>query len=132
VKIAAVRHWDDTSLGFWWTRTDRLVTGKDYTRVGVHMEIPAEKWFGSWLGRPSDHVWEQDTLLISAWRIHAGREGGHVRTPERLLGQLRPMVLKQNVTQLLKEYCSFEDVAERDAGARSLAELLFPRTKEKN
>ncbi len=131
-KISVVRHWDDTSLGFWWLRTDRLTTGKDYTRVGVHMELPAEKWFGSWFGQPSDHVWEQDSLLISAWRIDAGREGGHVRSPERLLGQMRPIVLKQNVTQLLREYCSFEDVTERDSGAQSLAELLFPKTGEKN
>ena len=131
-KLSAIRHWDDTTLGFWWTKTDRLITGKDYTRVGVHMEIPAEKWFGSWFGQPSDHVWEQDTLLISRWRTDAGREGGHVRSPERLLGQLRPIVLKQNVTQLLREYCSFEDVTERDSGAQSLAELLFPKTGEKN
>ena len=131
-KLSAIRHWDDTTLGFWWTKTDRLVTGKDYTRVGVHMELPAEKWFGSWFGQPSDHVWEQDTLLISRWRTDAGREGGHVRSPERLLGQLRPIVLKQNVTQLLREYCSFEDVTERDSGAQSLAELLFPKTGEKN
>jgi hypothetical protein len=129
-KVSAIRHWDDTSLGFWLTKTDRLASGRDYTRVGVHMELPAEKWFGNWFGRSSDHVWEQDTMLLSSWRIHSGREGGHVRTPERLLSQLRPMVLKQNVTQLLREYCSFEGVAERDAGAQSLAELLFPRTKK--
>ncbi|MCR5346645.1 MAG: YjbH domain-containing protein [Fretibacterium sp.] len=132
VKIAAVRHWDDTALGFWWTRTDRLTTDRDYTRAGVHMEIPAEKWFGSWFGRPSDHVWEQDTMLLSTWRIDAGREGGHVRTPERLLGQLRPMVLKQNVTQLLKDYCSFDETAERNSGAQSLAELFFPRAESEN
>ena len=130
-KIAVVRHWDDTSIGFWWMKTDRLARDRDYTRAGVHMEIPAEKWFGSWFGRSSDHVWEQDTLLLSSWRIHSGREGGHVRTPERLLGQLRPLVLKQNVTQLLREYCSFEDVAERDSGAQSLVELFSPRTEGK-
>ncbi|MDR1378677.1 MAG: YjbH domain-containing protein [Synergistaceae bacterium] len=108
-KVSVMRHWDDTTVGFWISRTDRLSPGKDFTNTGIHLEIPAEKWLGSWLGdRSSSHVWNQDVSLLSIWRIDAGREPGSWRDPERLLSQLRPMELKKNVGKLLEEYCSFE------------------------
>ncbi len=108
VTFSAMRRWDDTAVGFWISRTDRLTPGKDFTNAGVRLELPAEKWLGSWFGRSSSHVWEQDVSLLSTWRIDAGREPGSWRDPERLLSQLRPMELKKNVEQILDEYCSFE------------------------
>ncbi|MBR0258420.1 MAG: hypothetical protein IJQ58_11830, partial [Synergistaceae bacterium] len=84
-------------------------SGKDFTKAGIHMELPAEKWFGSWFGNPSAHIWEQDTMILSAWKQHSGRIGGIVRTPERMMSQLRPASLKINVEKLLKEYCSYDD-----------------------
>lgn len=126
-KISVTRHWDDTALGFWYMDTDYHAPEKDFTKAGVHMEIPAEKWFGSWFGNSSSHIWEQDTLFISAWNIESGREGGKIRTPERMMSQLRPMALKKNVERLLQDYCSYDE--ERDGGddeqVRSLLEYIF-------
>ena len=128
-KISAIRHWDDTALGFWYTGTDVHAPNKGFTKAGVHMEIPAEKWFGSWFGNSSSHIWEQDTLFISAWNIESGREGGKIRTPERMMSQLRPMALKKNVERLLKNYCSYDDKDEEDGDedkqVQSLLEYIF-------
>jgi hypothetical protein len=107
-KFSAVRRWDGAALGFWISRTERLSPGKDFTNAGVHLELPAERWFGSWLGSPSAHVWDQDVSLLSTWRIDAGREPGSRWVPERMLSQLRPIELKKNVEKLLREYCAFE------------------------
>lgn len=124
-KASAVRQWDDTAVGFWMTRTDRLSPGKDFTHAGIHLDLPAERWLGSWLGNSSEHVWTQEVPLLSTWRIDAGREGGHWRTPEQRLGQLRPMVLKKNVGLLLKDYCSFEPPTRSTPEINSLADY-FP------
>ena len=111
-KLSAIRHWDDTAVGFWYTKTDVHAPGKDYTKTGVHLEIPADKWFGSWFGQPSAHIWEQESILISTWDLESGRDSGFIRTPERLLGQLRPRLLRQNVARLLRDYCSYEKLDE--------------------
>lgn len=123
-KVSAVRHWDNTAVGFWLTRTDRLSPGKDFTHAGIRLELPAEKWLGSWFGHSSDHVWVQDVPLLSTWRIDAGHEGGHWQNPERRLGQLRPMTLKKNVGLLLEEYCSFEASDASEPEIRSLADYV--------
>ncbi|MDR3354900.1 MAG: YjbH domain-containing protein, partial [Synergistaceae bacterium] len=107
-KLSLIRRWDDSSVGFWVSRTDRLSPGKDFTAAGIHLELPAERWFGSWLGNSSAYVWEQDVPLLSTWRIDAGREPGSWKNPERMLSQFRPGELKQNVEKILEEYCSFE------------------------
>ncbi|MDR1977989.1 MAG: YjbH domain-containing protein, partial [Synergistaceae bacterium] len=121
-KLSAIRRWDDAAVGFWISRTDRLTPGKDFTNAGVSLELPAERWFGTWLGRPSAHVWDQSFFLLSTWRIDAGREPGAWRTPERMLSQLRPIELKKNVEKLLQEYCSFEsDEKPEPPGQKSLA-----------
>ena len=114
-KIALVRHWDDAALGFWMIDTGKTMPDKDYSRAGVHMEIPAERWFGSWFGNSSAHIWEQDTMLISAWRQESAREGGKIHTPERLMSQLRPIALKKNVEMMLQDYCSYDDDETREA-----------------
>ena len=127
VKVSAVRHWDDTSLGFWWTKTDTTAPNKDFTKAGVRLELPAEKWFGSWFGRASGHIWEQDVPLLSNWTLDSGRDEGKVRTPEMMMGQLRPMVLKRNVSRILKEYCSYEaEQGTEPEVALSLLEQVFP------
>ena len=108
-KLSATRHWDDTAFGFWYINTDVKAPGKDFTRAGVHMEIPAEKWFGSWFGNSSSHIWEQNTMLQSTWNSEAGRDAGIIRSPERMMSQLRPAALKKNVEQLLHDYCSYDD-----------------------
>ena len=114
VKISATRHWDDTAIGFWYTDTDVDAPGKSFTKAGIHMELPAEKWFGTLFGQPSEHIWEQDSMFLSIWELESGRDAGYIRTPERLLGQMRPNVMKNNVGKLLREFCAYEDVSERD------------------
>ena len=107
-KVSLTRRWDDVAVGFWMSRTDRLTTGKNFTNTGVRLELPAERWFGSWFGRSSAHVWEQEFTLLSTWRADAGREPGAWRSPDRLLTQLRPIELRKNVRKLLEEYSAFE------------------------
>ena len=111
-KIAVTRHWDDAAIGFWMIDTEKNAPDKDFSRAGVHMEIPAERWFGSWFGNSSSHIWEQDTMLLSSWRMESAREGGKIRTPERLMGQLRPVAMKMNVEMLLRDYCSYDEDGE--------------------
>jgi hypothetical protein len=106
-KISLVRRWDDSAVGFWVSRTERLSPDKDFTAAGVHLELPAERWFGDWFGNSSAHVWEQEVPLLSLWRIDAGREPGSWKNPDRLLAQLRPGELKRNVEKILEEYCGF-------------------------
>lgn len=123
-KIAVTRHWDDAALGFWMIDTDVDAPDKSFSRAGVHMEIPAEKWFGSWFGRSSAHVWEQDTGLLSTWDMESAREGGHIRTPNRLMDQLRPASMRRNVEHLLREYYSYDDDDERDKEMQEVTGLL--------
>lgn len=126
-KISATRHWDDTALGFWYIATDINAPNKDFTKAGVHMEIPADKWFGTWFGNSSSHIWEQDTMFLSTWRMHSGREGGMVRTPERFMSQLRPVQLKKNVERMLRDYCSYAEEIEQegDSSVTSILEYIF-------
>lgn len=113
-KLSMTRHWDDTAIGFWYIDTEVHAPNKDFTRAGVHMEIPAEKWFGSWFGNSSSHIWEQNTMLQSTWNSESGRDSGIIRTPERMMSQLRPVALKKNVEQLLREYCSYDEQKEKE------------------
>ena len=125
-KLSATRHWDDTALGFWYTDTDIHAPGKGFTKAGVHMEIPADKWFGTWFGNSSAHTWEQDTMLLSTWMPQSGREGGTVRTPEMFISQLRPVPLRKNVAKMLHEYCTYDDDnTEGDKEAGGILEYIF-------
>lgn len=126
-KYSVTRHWDDLALGFWYIDTDVHTTGKDFTRAGVHMEIPAERWFGSWFGHSSAHIWEQNTILQSTWDAEAGRDLGVIRTPERMMSQLRPAAMKRNVERFLQTYCSYsddEDEKAKEEAARQAQSLL--------
>lgn len=125
-KFSVTRHWDDTAIGFWYIKTDINAPNKDFTKAGVHMEIPADKWLGTWFGNSSAHIWEQDTNFLSTWMPHSGREGGVVRTPERFISQLRPVPLKKNVSTMLQEYCTYDDKdTEGDKGVSSILEYVF-------
>ena len=126
-KISATRRWDDTAIGFWYIKTDTLAPDRDYTKIGVHMEIPAEKWFGTFFGRNSEHIWEQDTLILSAWMLNSGREGGIVRSPDRIMAQMRPAALKKNVARLLEEYCAYDEDSQdnRFKNVRSLMDYIL-------
>ncbi len=124
LKVMATRHWDDTAIGFWYMDTDRHAPGRNMTKTGVHMELPADKWFGSWFGNSSSHIWEQNTMLISTWRVHSGREGGIVRTPERLMSQLRPLAMKRNVESLLRDYCSYDGETSDSEGDREVTSIF--------
>ncbi|MBQ6919633.1 MAG: YjbH domain-containing protein [Synergistaceae bacterium] len=126
-KISATRHWDDTAVGFWYIDTDINAPDKSFTKAGVHMEIPADKWFGTWFGNSSSHVWEQNTNFLSTWRMHSGRDGGIVRTPERFMSQLRPVLLKQNVERMIRDYCTYDESTdgEGDNEVRSILEYIF-------
>ena len=125
-KLEITRHWDDTAIGFWVIDADRHAPNKDFTKAGVHLEIPAEKWFGTLFGNSSSHIWEQNTILLSAYYIHSAREGGAIRTPERMMNQLRPVAMKRNVEQMLRDYCSYEEEdTENSKMATSLFEYIF-------
>ena len=126
-KYSVTRHWDDLALGFWCIATEIRVTDKDYTKVGAHMEIPAERWFGSWFGNSSSHIWEQNTMLQSKFMSESGRDSGIIRTPERMMSQLRPAAMKRNVERLLNTYCSYSDdetEAEKEEASRQVQSLL--------
>lgn len=124
-KVSATRHWDDTAVGFWYINTDVHAPGKDFTTAGVHMELPAEKWFGSWFGNSSSYIWEQDAIFLSSYHVQTGREGGIVRSPERFISQLRPVPLKKNVEKILRDYCAYEDYSEGDKGVTGILEYII-------
>ena len=123
-KLAVTRHWDDVALGFWYITTDVKAPGKDFTRAGIHMELPAERWFGSWFGNSSSRIWEQNTMLQSSWNMESGREGGVIRTPERMMSQLRPAAMKRNVERLVRSYCSYDENGDNDKPAQEIRSLL--------
>ncbi len=123
-KIEAIRHWDDTSIGFFYINTDVHAPNKSFTMAGVHLEIPADKWLGTWFGQPSSHIWDQETPLLSLWHMHSGREGGTIKTPERLMSQLRPAAMKQHVDMLLRDYCSYDDNNNNDEISQEVTSLM--------
>ena len=88
------------------------------------MELPADKWFGSWFGNSSSHVWEQNTMLQSTWNSESGRDSGIIRTPERMMSQLRPAALKRNVEQMLIDYCSYDDEHKEQEKAQEVKSIL--------
>ena len=123
-KLAVTRHWDDTALGFWYIDTDVSAPGKSFTRAGIHMELPAERWFGSWFGNSSSRIWEQNTMLQSSWTMESGREGGVIRTPERMMSQLRPATMKRNVERLVRSYCSYDKNGDDNNDKQEIRSLL--------
>ena len=68
-----------------------------------------------------------NTNFLSTWRVHSGRDGGIVRTPERFMSQLRPVLLKQNVEKMIVDYCTYDESTdgEGDNEVRSILEYVF-------
>ncbi len=66
--------------------------------------------------------------MLSSWHDEAGREGGYIRTPERMMNQLRPVAMKRNVEKLLLNYCSLNEDDDEDENSKnetSLMEYVF-------
>lgn len=101
-RLAVIRRWNHTGVGFWISRTDRLTPGKNYTNAGMTLEIPADAWFGN----RSDHIWTQEFTLLSTWEDFAARQPGSWRDPDRLLGQLLPDRLGGNLYAVLDDFCA--------------------------
>jgi hypothetical protein len=123
-KLSVTRRWDDTAVGFWVSRTDLLAPGKDFTNAGVHLELPAEKWFGTWFGASSSHIWEQNTSFLSIWEMESAREPGAWRGPDRTLSQLRPAELRRNVESLFVDYCSHDETESDKAMILGLTDFI--------
>jgi hypothetical protein len=127
-KIAVTRRWDDAAVGFWLSGTDIFAPGKDFTNAGVHLELPAEKWFGSWLGSPSAHVWDQEVSFLSSWITESARQPGTWRGPERTLSQLRPAELGRNVEKLMIDFCSYEGSERNKPAIRGLSDYFMKKS----
>lgn len=101
-RLAILRRWNHTGVGFWISRTDLLTRDKNFTDAGMTLEIPVDAWFGN----KSDHIWNQDFTLLSTWRLFAARQPGSWRNPDRLLGQLLPDRLGGNLYTVLDDFCA--------------------------
>ena len=97
-RIDAVRNWNDTSIGFYWTDTDRDSPGKGYTDAGMILHLPLSFWYA---GEPSNTYWDQEFTLLSNKRLFAGTIPGAWMDPETLIGDLHPSKLRQQLAPLL-------------------------------
>lgn len=103
-RIDVTRHWDDRSVGFYYTNTDVKAPDRGYTNIGMVLDLPADMWFGDWMGEDTSTVWHQEFTLLSSWSFYSGRIPGAWKTPEQLLGQLRPELLRRNLYLALDDY----------------------------
>ncbi|MDR3166069.1 MAG: YjbH domain-containing protein [Synergistaceae bacterium] len=127
-KVTVTRRWDDVAVGFWLSWTDVLAPGKDFTNAGVHLELPAEKWFGNWLGNPSAHVWDQEISFLSTWVLESARQPGTWGSPERMLSRLRPAELKRNVEKLMWDFCAYEGSGRDEPAIRGLTDYFLKKS----
>ena len=102
-RVDAVRNWDAAQVGFYLTDTDRKTTGKSFTDAGMTLHLPLSVWYD---GHASDTAWDQQFTLLSTFRLFAGRMPGAWETPERLLGELQPERLYQELGSQLELLCS--------------------------
>ena len=99
-NLQMTRNWDDLALGLYYRVTDNKIPGESYTKTGGVVSIPADAWWGT----DSAQYWKEDMRINSAWIYHGGRMPGVWKTPEDLLGQLRPEVLRRNLYVALDDY----------------------------
>jgi len=97
-RIDAVRRWDDASVGFYFTDTERDSPGKSYTDAGMMLHIPLSFWYA---GHTSNTYWDQEFSLLSNSRLFAGTIPGAWMSPEALIGDLRPQKLEDNLAYLM-------------------------------
>ncbi|SMG16641.1 YjbH domain-containing protein [Dethiosulfovibrio salsuginis] len=99
-NLQMTRNWDDLALGLYYRVTDNKIPGENYTKTGAVVSIPADAWWGT----DSAQYWKEDMRINSAWIYLGGRMPGSWKTPEDLLGQLRPEVLGINLYNALDDY----------------------------
>ena len=102
-RLDAQRHWNDTIIGFYFTDTDNKTPGKSYTDAGMYLHIPLAQWYG---GHPSNTYYDQEFTLLSTFVVDGGRIPGAWMTPERLIGELRPDALSQELGPLMDRLMS--------------------------
>ena len=124
-RVDALRHWNDTTIGFYFTDTDRNTAGKSYTDAGMYLHIPLSQWYGA---RPSNTYYDEEFTLLSTFVLNGGRIPGAWMTPEKLLGELHPNRLNQELAPLMESIMarSGDDAAPQRERSRSygIIELL--------
>ena len=98
-RIDAIRNWDDTSVGFYFTDTDRKTEGKGYTDAGMILNIPLSARYNA---LPVSTHWDQEFTLLSTFRLFAGAMPGAWMPPEKLLGELQPSRLSQELAAVME------------------------------
>ena len=98
-RVDAIRNWNDASVGFYFTNTDRKTQNKSYTDAGMILHLPLSFWYA---GHPSNTYWDQEFTLLSTFRLIAGAMPGAWMTPEKLIGELNPRRLNQELGPLLE------------------------------
>ena len=102
-RLDAQRHWNDTIIGFYFTDTDRKTPGKSFTDAGIYLHIPLAQWYA---GYPSNTYYDQEFTLLSTFVVDGGRIPGAWMTPERLIGDLKPDALSQELGPLMDHLMS--------------------------
>lgn len=126
-RLSATRWWDDLGIGFWIARTDNLTQDKNFSNAGMYLEIPVDSWWGT----SSATTYRSEFTLLSTWNYYAARRPGAWQTPEQLVRQLNPDVLKRNLYEEIEKVCNQMSgrVVEEDDGVYSLYEYLTGKYK---
>ena len=101
IKLTATRWWNDLGIGFWIAKTDELTRDRDYSNLGMYLNIPPGALWGSSLS----YSQEREFSLLSKWNYYAARQPGAWKTPEQLLGQLQPERLSVDLYFSLASIC---------------------------
>ncbi len=101
IKLTATRWWNDLGIGFWIAKTDELTRGRDYSNLGMYLNIPPGALWGSSLS----YSQEREFSLLSKWNYYAARQPGAWKTPEQLWGQLQPERLRGDLYFSLAGIC---------------------------
>jgi len=123
-RLDAVRSWDDTSVGFYFTDTDRKTSGKSYTDAGMILHIPL---LPEDSGLPLASSWDEEFTLLSTFRLFAGVMPGAWMPPEKLLGQLRPDRLGQELPRLMEHLLDDIDAAQKPEDPHAKTHGIFDR-----